>query len=233
MLDGGFIRHKTLQMLRVSLSPCDRALPRAWEVVTNKGNVALEVGDPLLDQGALLLTRMRRVTVLADRGVRDRAWARQGRALDWDSIIRLANHTTITVPGGVGAAADCLGVTQGERRSLPHVRVTLEADGTGNLVITWRRATPTCPAERCVLMTNRRPGGWVLRHDLKRKHSEESFRDDQSGRFDLHASHLMDAKRPDTLLLAIAIAVLWIYELGEHLLRADRRKEIDPPTTAN
>lgn len=228
MLDGCFIRHKTLQMLRVSLPHCYRARPLAWEVVTNKGNVEIEVCDTMLDQVALLLTRMRRVTFLADRGFRDRAWARKCRVLDWDYIIRIANNTTITFPGGVVAAADSLGVKQGERRYLPNVRVTLEADWTCNLAITWTRATPTCPAELCVLMTNLRPSGWVLRHYLKRMHSEESFRDDTSGSFDLHASHLTDAKRLDTLLLAIAIAVLWIYELGEHLLREDRRKEIDP-----
>lgn len=31
ILDGCFIRHKTLQMLRLSLSHCFRALPLAWE----------------------------------------------------------------------------------------------------------------------------------------------------------------------------------------------------------
>ena len=39
ILDGCFIRHKNLQMLRLSLSHCFRALPLAWEVVTSKGNV--------------------------------------------------------------------------------------------------------------------------------------------------------------------------------------------------
>jgi hypothetical protein len=34
--------------------------------------------------------------------------------------------------------------------------------------------------------------------------------------------------RFDTLLLALAIAVLWIYRLGEQLLPEERRKEIDP-----
>jgi hypothetical protein len=75
--------------------------------------------------------------------------------------------------------------------------------------------------------------GWVLGHYLKRMHVEESFRDDKSGSLDLHASHLTDAKRLDTLLLAIAIAVLWINQRGEHLLREERRKEIDPRTAAS
>jgi len=57
---------------------------------------------------------------------------------------------------------------------------------------------------------------------------EESFRDDKSGGFDLEATHLTDPKRLDTLLLAIAVAVLWIYEIGEHVIRDERRSEIDP-----
>src|SRR5262249_42458204 len=57
---------------------------------------------------------------------------------------------------------------------------------------------------------------------------EESFRDDKSGGFDLEATQLSDPKRLDTLLLAIAVAVLWIYELGEQVIRDERRKEIDP-----
>jgi hypothetical protein len=32
----------------------------------------------------------------------------------------------------------------------------------------------------------------------------------------------------DTLLLAITVAVLWIYEIGEQVIRDERRKEIDP-----
>lgn len=228
MLDGCFIRAKTLQILRVSLSHCYRALPLAWEVVSEKGNVELEVCKRMLEHVAKLLKRMRRVTFLADRGFRSRAWARLCRVLDWDDIIRIANNTIITFPGGVQCSVEQLGIKKGERRYLPNGHITLEADWTCNLAITWTRATPNCPAELCVLMTNLRPSGWVLRHYLKRMHIEASFRDDTSGGFDLHASHLSDPKRLDTLLLALSVAVLWIYQLGEQALREDRRKAVDP-----
>jgi Transposase DDE domain len=228
ILDGCFIRHKALQILRVSLSHCYRALPLAWEVVRSQGNVELDVCESMLSHVAKLLKRTRRVTFLADRGFRSRDWARKCRELKWDYIIRIANNTIITFPGGVQLAADQLGVKPGERRYLPNVRVTLEADWVCNLAITWTRATPLCPAELCVLMTNLHPSGWVLRHYLKRMHIEESFRDDKSGGFDLHASHLTDPKRLDTLLLALSVAVLWVYELGEQVLRDDRRSEVDP-----
>jgi hypothetical protein len=172
ILDGCFIRHKALQILRVSLSHCYRALPLAWEVVRSQGNVEVDVCVSMLSHGAKLLKRTRRVTFLADRGFRSRDWARKCRELKWDYIIRIANNTTITFPGGVQLSADQLGIKPGERRYLPNVLVTLEADWVCNLAITWTRATPLCPAELCVLMTNLRPSGWVLRHYLKRMHIE-------------------------------------------------------------
>jgi hypothetical protein len=84
ILDGCFIRHKTLQILRVSLSHCYRALPLAWEVVTTKGNVELKVCTEMLDHVATLLARTRRVTFLADRGFHSHEWARKCRELNWN-----------------------------------------------------------------------------------------------------------------------------------------------------
>jgi hypothetical protein len=172
ILDGCFIRHKTLQILRVSLSHCYRALPLAWEVSTSQGLVALDVCDVMLEYVADVLRPVRRVTFLADRGFRDRDWARKCRSLGWDYIIRIANNTVITFPGGVQRAVDELGIKPNERWYLPNVRITLDADWSCNLAITWTRATPTCPSELCVVMTNLHPSGWVLRHYLKRMHIE-------------------------------------------------------------
>ena len=59
-------------------------------------------------------------------------------------------------------------------------------------------------------------------------HIKESFRDDKSGGFDLEAAHLSDPKHLDTLLLALAVAVLWVYELCEQVRRDDRRSEVNP-----
>jgi len=84
------------------------------------------------------------------------------------------------------------------------------------------------PSELCVVITNLHADGWVLRQYLRRMHIEESFRDDKSGGFDLHHSQLTDPKRLDTLLLSLAVATLWIYEVGEQTLREERRKQIDP-----
>jgi hypothetical protein len=98
MLDGCFIRHKALQILRVSLSHCYRAIPLAWEVVTSNGNVELEVCEAMLEHVAKLIGRLRRVTFLADRGFRSRDWARKCRELDWDYIIGLPTTPSLPSP---------------------------------------------------------------------------------------------------------------------------------------
>jgi len=88
MLDGCFVYGDRLQTLRLSLSHCFRALPLSWLVVTTKGVVTLEVCEEMLDRVQVLLKHTRRVTFLADRGFRDRDWARKCRSLDWDYIKR-------------------------------------------------------------------------------------------------------------------------------------------------
>ena len=228
MLDGCFIRHKTLQMLRLSLSHCFRALPLAWEVVTNKGNVEVEVCERMLRYVAELLAHTRRVTFLADRGFRGREWARLCVALRWRYMIRIANNTRLTLANGRQVSLDQLGLRPGQRRYLTNVRLTSEADWRCHLAITWTTPKPGEPAELCAVMTNWVPSAWVLKHYLRRMHIEEGFRDEKSGSFDLHHSHLRDPQRLDHLVLAIAVAVLWIYEIGEHVLRADKRADIDP-----
>lgn len=227
MLDGCFVYGDRLQMLRFSLSHCYRAVPLAWKVVTIKGVIALDVCEPMLEHVAKLLARTRRVTFLADRGFRDRDWARKCRELNWNYIIRIANNTTITFADGRTTTAEQLRIKPGQRRYLPRVRLTREADWECNLAITWTRATAKCPAELCVVMTNLHADGWVLRHYLKRMHIEQSFRDEKSGGFDLDSSRLTDPKRLDALLLALAIAVLWVYELGEKILTEKQRRTID------
>lgn len=59
---------------------------------------------------------------------------------------------------------------------------------------------------------------------------EQSFRDDQSGGFDLEHTRLQHAERLERLLLAVALATLWCHELGEHVLDTGEtaRTEIDP-----
>lgn len=228
ILDGCLVNHATLQFFRLSLSHCFRALPLAWLVVAGKGLIQMEACAPLLAQTAPLLRHAGSVTFLADRGFRDTDWAAECLHLGWNYLIRVANSTWVELADGRCLKLDQLGVKPGRARYFKNVRLTQDKRFACNLMVTWTTATPKQPTELCAIMTNLPPQHSHLKAYLKRMHIEQSFRDDKSGGFDLATTKLRDPERVNHLLLAMAVAVLWIYELGEKVLRADERREIDP-----
>jgi hypothetical protein len=228
ILDGCTVNRGALQILRISLSHCARALPLAWHVVAGMGLVQLEVCVAMLNHVACLLQPVASVTLLADRGFRDRDWAQHCCTLGWSYIIRIANNTTVTLPDGRQTRVSGLGVKPAQRRYFTQVRLSRDADWLCNLAIRGTTATPTQPAEWCVVATKHTAGQRTLDRYLKRMHSEASFRDDTSGGFTGDGTKLRDPDRLSHLLLALAVAVLWVYEIGEQVLHADARAQIDP-----
>lgn len=227
ILDGCLVNHDTLQFFRLSLSHCFRALPLAW-LVKGKGLITLEKCEALLDEVAQLLAHVAGVTLLADRGFRDKDWARKCLKLGWNYGIRVANNVTVTLPDGRQLAVNTLGVKPGRPRYFQNVRLTAETDWVCNLAVTWTRATPKQPAELCAIAMNKPAHRRTLHDYLIRMHIEQSFRDDKSGSFDLNATKLTDPKRLNHLLLAIAVATLWIYALGQQVILSHERADIDP-----
>ena len=126
----------------------------------------------------------------------------------------------MTLADGRVLAVDTLGVQPGRARYFQNVRLTAEADWLCNLAVTWTQATPKQPAELCAIAMNLTADQRTLKDYLKRMHIEQSFRDDKSGSFDLEATKLTEPERLNHLLLAIAVATLWIYDIGEQVMRA-------------
>lgn len=226
ILDGTEVNHAALQFFRVSLSHCFRALPLAWLVRQGHGLIQQEACATLLEHVAHLLASMRSVTFLADRGFRDTDWAEKCLELGWNYLIRVANSTYVTLANG-----QCLCVRQvmrpGRNRYLGNVWLTKEKSFQCNLMLTWL-PTEKGELELCVIITNLRPCYHTLQQYVKRMHIEQSFRDDKSGGFNLEATKLREPERLNHLLLALAVAVLWIYEIGERVIRSKQRSEIDP-----
>lgn len=228
ILDGCIVNHEALQFFRLSLSHCFRAIPLTWLVVAGPGLIMVEKCEALLNEAAMLLRHVATVTFLADRGFRDKDWAHKCRKLGWNYGIRIANNTGVTLADGRALAVNTLGVKPSRPRYFQNVRLTAEADWVCNLAVTWTQPTPKQPAELCAIAMNGPAGQRTLKDYLKRMHIEQSFRDDKSGSFDLAATKLTDPERLNHLLLAIAVAVLWIYDIGEDVLRAGERQAIDP-----
>jgi hypothetical protein len=228
ILDGCLVNHDALQFFRLSLSHCFRAIPLTWLVVKGPGLITVEKCEALLNEAAQLLQPVAKVTFLADRGFRDKDWAQKCQTLQWNYGIRVANTTGVTLADGRVLAIPTLGVQPGHPRYFQSVRLTAEADWACNLAVTWTKGTPQQPAELCAIAMNVPACARTLKDYLKRMHIEQSFRDDKSGSFDLEATKLTDPERLNHLLLALAVAVLWIYDIGEQVLRAEARQEIDP-----
>lgn len=228
ILDGCSVNHDALQFFRLSLSHCFRAIPLTWLVVKGPGLITVEKCEALLDEAAQLLGQVATVTFLADRGFRDKDWAQKCRKLRWNYGIRVANNTGITLADGRVLTINTLGVQPGRPRYFQNVRLTAEADWLCNLAVTWTKPTPKQPAELCAIAMNLSACPRTLKAYLKRMHIEESFRDEKSGSFDLEATKLTDPERLNHLLLALAVAVLWIYDIGQNVLRANERPDIDP-----
>jgi len=229
ILDGCSVNHEALQFFRLSLSHCYRALPLAWMVVATAGLVQVEACAALFDQALRILPAVTSVTFLADRGFRDTDWAEKCLKLGWNYLIRVANNTYVTLADGRQLSIQHLRVPRGRCRYFKNVQLTQAKLFHCNLMVTW--TTPKKPgqkAELCAVITNLHPCFLHLKWYLKRMHVEESFRDDKSGSFDLEATKLRDAERLNHLLLAVAVATLWIYEIGEQVLRNGERSEIDP-----
>jgi DDE family transposase len=228
ILDATAVNHGKLQVLRLSLSHCYRALPLTWLVLAGTGLVSVEQAAALLAEALLLLQSMKAVTFLADRGFRDTDWAEKCLQLGWNYLIRVANNTYVTLPDGRQLPIDQLGVKPGQRRYLQNVGLTKEKGFVCHLMVTWTKATPKQPAELCAVITNLTPCFRTLHDYLKRMHIAESFRDDKSGSVELAQTHLTDIERLNHLLLAVAVVTLWIHEIGQAVVQQDARKEIDP-----
>lgn len=231
MLDATGVNHGKLQVLRLSLSHCFRALPLSWLVITGAGLVSLETALPLMWEAARLLSDVGAVTFLADRGFRSTAWAHYCLKIGWTYLIRVANNTTVTLVDGRCVAIQALGVKPGQRRYFYNVRLTQDGDLCCNLMVTWTHATPTQAAELVAVITNLRPCYQSLQEYLVRMHIEESFRDDKSGSVDLAQTHLRDAERLNHLLLALAVVTLWVHAIGQQVVTSGQRKDIDPAAT--
>lgn len=229
ILDGCSVNHEKLQFFRMSLSHCYRALPLAWMVIASAGLIQVEACAALFEQVVRILPTVATVTFLADRGFRDTDWAEKCLNLNWNYLIRVANNTYVTLTDGRQLSIQHLNVPRGRCRYFTNVRLTQAKEFPCNLMVTW--TTPRKPGEKaelCAVITNLRPCHLHLKWYLKRMHVEESFRDDKSGSFDLEATKLRDAERLNHLLLAVAVATLWVYEIGEQVLRNGERSEIDP-----
>jgi hypothetical protein len=170
------------------------------------------------------------VRFLADRGFRDCDWAQLCQKLGWYYDIRTANNTYVTLKDGRYCQIDELGVLQGQRGYFQDVLFTQDVKPCANLSLTWTDGDEKHAPELLAVVSDQLACRARLHEYGVRMATEESFRDDKSGGFDMANTRLMHADRLERLLLALAIAKLWCHELGEQVLENGEtaRRAIDP-----
>jgi hypothetical protein len=230
ILDGVMVFGDRLQIFRLSLEHGCRAIPLGWVVLEGKGLTQVEKLKSMLQQVAdFLNSRVKRVVFLADRGFRDCDWADLCLELGWHYDIRLACNTYVTLEDGRQCAVEALGVQPGQCGYFQNVMVTQDEKLQGNLSVTWTDGKRGKKIEIVAILSDRCAEKARLDEYALRMRIEESFRDDQSGGFDLEHTRLKDPARLERLLLALAIATLWCHELGEQVLQDQTlQDELDP-----
>lgn len=227
IVDGTSLFGSRFQLFRLSLVHGCRAIPIIWTVVPGKGLIQAQYLEEMFEKAAQFLSsRVRSVTLLADRGFRDCDWAQLCLRLGWHYVIRIANNTTVWLPTGIICSIEELGVRVGKPRFFDRVGLTLEGEFETNLSVTWTENGK----ELLAIISDKPANRARLRHYGLRMQIEESFRDDKSSGFDLEHTRLSHPDRIERLLLCVAIATVYCHEMGEFCLKTGDsvRRIIDP-----
>jgi hypothetical protein len=231
ILDGVMVGGGQWQILRLSLAHGQRAIPLGWVVVPGTGIPPVEKLEKMLTQVAeFLRLRVKTVRFLADRGFRDCDWAELCKKLGWRYDIRTANNTFVTLRNGRYCQIAELAPEPGQRVYFQDVLFTQDFKLCANLSVTWTDGDEKHKPELLAVVSDECACRNRLREYGVRMDTEQSFRDDKSGGFDMADTHLIHAERLERLLLALAIAKLWCHELGEHVLADGEalRRIVDP-----
>jgi len=182
ILDGVMVFGDRWQVFRVSLQHGGRAIPLIWMVVDGTGVIAVErLAERLGRLAQFLRRRVHRVTFLADRGFRDRDWAKLARKLGWHYDLRITCNTYITLEDGRACRVDELGVPPGQRRYFQNVRVTQDGLWPANLSVGWTEGDAKTEPELLAVISDQTACRARVREYGRRMSIEQSFRDDQSG----------------------------------------------------
>jgi hypothetical protein len=197
--------------LMISLLYQKRAVPLCWRVVAQpKGHVSDALHRALLAAVQPLIPAETAVIVVGDGEFDGVQWLAQLTQQRWQYVCRTAKDT-ILIEDGKPFRFDQVACAPGERYfSLPAVSVTTQHYGPVHAVVYWDRRYPT----PLYLLTNLEVAEEAYYWYHKRAQIETFFSDQKSRGFNLQKSHLTDPHRLERLLIAAALAYLWLIYLG-------------------
>ena len=202
-----------LSLLFVGIATRKRVVLLAWEVLPY-GSTAADTQLALLQRIQPLLPDPShvRITFFGDAEFRAVDLQRFCQAQHWHWHVGVKSDTLYQAANGVWKTLRSIAIQRGERRYVQHLILTQQhAFGPVNVIIDWNGKED-------------QPRYWVLsqkadrhawRRGRKRFWIEPTNRDLKSAGFDLEQSALTDTARVSSLVLAMAVTLLWMLHLGQ------------------
>ncbi len=209
VMDGSAVGRNCVTLM-LSVVYKKRTLPVAWIVIQGKkGHFPEESHMALLDQVHSLVPEDTEVIFLGDGefdGIRLQA---KVDGYGWHYVCSTAKNTVLAQADEKFSYQSC-GVTPGDILSFPQVLFTAAGYGPVHAIAVWQKGYK----EPLYLVTNLHDAEEAWKWYRKRFRIETFFSDQKSRGFYLHKSHLSDPKRLSRLMIAAALAYIWIIYLG-------------------
>lgn len=232
LLDRVVLRNQH-NILVVSLAFRRRSLPLSWRVLPHRGSSTLHDRISLITQATALLPSGVRITVHGDKEFRSWPFFQWLREHGYNAMLgvegRLWSYAASTSTAGT-LLADQLRAADGAVVYLTQVYLTAETRYGPVNVIAWWERDPDGQRLLRGTMTNLPATPQTKRLGTRRMWIETVFRDWQSGGFHLDRSGLVSGERIERLLLALAIAYLWLVSVGRWVVKRGYRRLIDDGT---
>lgn len=214
-------------LVRLAVVYRGRALPLVWRVLKHSSaSVAFQEYRDLLVQGSKRLPAGVKVVLLADRGfVQTEAMQFVTTQLGWHYRIRVKRSTWIWCNGKGWRQLKDIHLNPGEARCFHTIKLhKRQWFGPVHLALACNNVNGEYWAvvsdEPTNLQTFR---DYALRFDI-----EESFRDDQSGGWNLQKSQVRSVTALSRLWFLLAVATLYLTAQGVQVVESGRRRWVDP-----
>ena len=212
--------------IRISVIYRGRAIPLVWKTMEHASStVTLDAYLDLLDFAAKLLPVGTDVVFLADRGFADtRLMQYLSQELRWHYRIRIKSSFYVYRPGHSPVKVGRFSLGSGQALLLRRVYLTKQRYGPVHLAL----ARPLGASETWYIVSDQPTseetfGEYGLRFDI-----EENFLDDKSNGFQLEASQFRSAEALSRLVLALAVATLFLVSQGVEVVASGKRRWVDP-----
>jgi hypothetical protein len=213
-------------LIRASLIYRGRAISLAWRALRHRSTqVSFEAYQPVLDQVGAMIPASRGITLLADRGFVHERLFRYLRKQRWHFRLRLPGDTLVHLSTPSVVAVRGLCPPAGQARFFQEVSILGAAVGPVHLALSCLLEQPDDP---WFVVSDEPTNARTLDEYGLRFGIEETFRDEKSGGYQIHLSHIAQPEALERLLLILALATLYLTSLGVSLEKADKRRWVDP-----